>query len=93
MPDLRANTAGIESPNPFWLASAPPTNSGRQIMRAFEAEGIEEATLEDALEGTGAESGVVALLRELVLGGVGELDPLAQGEGESRHHRVAGPRG
>ncbi|MGA8185559.1 MAG: NAD-dependent dihydropyrimidine dehydrogenase subunit PreA, partial [Terriglobia bacterium] len=35
--DLTANTAGIVSPNPFWLASAPPTNSGRQIMRAFDA--------------------------------------------------------
>lgn len=37
MPDLTSNTAGIISPNPFWLASAPPTNSGRQIMRAFDA--------------------------------------------------------
>ena len=37
MPNLTSNTAGIVSPNPFWLASAPPTNSGRQIMRAFEA--------------------------------------------------------
>lgn len=37
MPDLRANCAGIRSPNPFWLASAPPTNSGEQIMRAFDA--------------------------------------------------------
>lgn len=37
MPNLETNTAGIVSPNPFWLASAPPTNSGRQIMRAFEA--------------------------------------------------------
>ena len=35
-PDLTSNTAGIVSPNPFWLASAPPTNSGAQIMRAFE---------------------------------------------------------
>jgi dihydropyrimidine dehydrogenase (NAD+) subunit PreA len=34
--DLTSNTAGIVSPNPFWLASAPPTNSGAQIMRAFE---------------------------------------------------------
>jgi len=34
--ELAANTAGIKSPNPFWLASAPPTNSGAQIMRAFE---------------------------------------------------------
>lgn len=33
---LHTNCAGIESPNPFWLASAPPTNSGDQIMRAFD---------------------------------------------------------
>ena len=37
MPDLSVNFAGIKSPNPFWLASAPPTNSGYQIMKAFEA--------------------------------------------------------
>ncbi len=36
MPDLKTNCAGIVSPNPFWLASAPPTNSGEQIMRAFD---------------------------------------------------------
>ena len=37
MPDLSVNFAGIHSPNPFWLASAPPTNCGEQIMRAFDA--------------------------------------------------------
>ncbi len=37
MADLRTNLAGIKSPNPFWLASAPPTNSGYQIMNAFDA--------------------------------------------------------
>lgn len=37
MADLRIDFAGIRSPNPFWLASAPPTNSGAQIHRAFEA--------------------------------------------------------
>jgi len=37
MADLSNNLAGIRSPNPFWLASAPPTNSGYQVMRAFEA--------------------------------------------------------
>jgi dihydropyrimidine dehydrogenase (NAD+) subunit PreA len=37
MADLRIDFAGIRSPNPFWLASAPPTNSGRQVHRAFEA--------------------------------------------------------
>ncbi len=37
MANLRTTLAGIASPNPFWLASAPPTNSGYQVMRAFEA--------------------------------------------------------
>ena len=37
MPDLSIDFAGIKSPNPFWLASAPPTNSGDQVMRAFDA--------------------------------------------------------
>ena len=35
--DLSCNVAGIKSPNPFWLASAPPTNSGDQVMRAFDS--------------------------------------------------------
>jgi len=35
--DLSINFAGIRSPNPFWLASAPPANSGMQVHRAFEA--------------------------------------------------------
>ncbi len=37
MADLTCRFAGITSPNPFWLASAPPTNSGAQVHRAFEA--------------------------------------------------------
>jgi dihydropyrimidine dehydrogenase (NAD+) subunit PreA len=37
MADLSIDFAGIKSINPFWLASAPPTNTGEQIMRAFDA--------------------------------------------------------
>ncbi|MET3507380.1 NAD-dependent dihydropyrimidine dehydrogenase subunit PreA [Halalkalibacter oceani] len=37
MADLQINFAGIQAPNPFWLASAPPTNTGYQVQRAFEA--------------------------------------------------------
>ena len=37
MADLRINFGGIKSPNPFWLASAPPSNSGAQVQKAFEA--------------------------------------------------------
>src|SRR5579862_365122 len=36
MADLRIDFAGIRSPNPFWLASAPPANSGVQVHKAFE---------------------------------------------------------
>ena len=36
MADLSINFAGITAPNPFWLASAPPTNTGEQIMRAYD---------------------------------------------------------
>ncbi len=37
MANLAIDCAGIRSPNPFWLASAPPANSGYQVMRAFKA--------------------------------------------------------
>ena len=39
MPDIsvRGFAGKINCPNPFWLASAPPTNCGEQIMRAFDA--------------------------------------------------------
>jgi len=37
MPDLSLDFAGIASPNPFWLASGPPTNTAKQVMRAFDA--------------------------------------------------------
>jgi dihydropyrimidine dehydrogenase (NAD+) subunit PreA len=36
MANLKINFAGIQAPNPFWLASGPPTNSGYQIMKAFD---------------------------------------------------------
>lgn len=37
MADLRANFIGIKSPNPFWLASAPPTDKEVNVRRAFQA--------------------------------------------------------
>jgi len=37
MADLRTRFAGIASPNPFWLASAPPTDKAYNIERAFRA--------------------------------------------------------
>jgi len=37
MADLRTTFAGIASPNPFWLAAAPPTDKAYNVHRAFEA--------------------------------------------------------
>jgi len=37
MADLTTNFAGITSPNPFWLASAPPTDKAYNVERAFRA--------------------------------------------------------
>jgi len=37
MADLTSNFIGIKSPNPFWLASAPPTDKAYNVRRAFDA--------------------------------------------------------
>ncbi|MBL0030231.1 MAG: NAD-dependent dihydropyrimidine dehydrogenase subunit PreA [Rhodanobacteraceae bacterium] len=37
MADLSCNFVGVTSPNPFWLASAPPTDKAYNVIRAFEA--------------------------------------------------------
>lgn len=37
MADLSTDFLGIKSPNPFWLASAPPTDKEYNVVRAFEA--------------------------------------------------------
>src|SRR3954470_7655713 len=37
MADLRSDFSGIRSPNPFWLASAPPTDKAYNVNRAYKA--------------------------------------------------------
>ena len=37
MANLASDFIGIKSPNPFWLASAPPTDKEYNVRRAFEA--------------------------------------------------------
>ena len=36
-PILSTDFLGIKSPNPFWLASAPPTDKAYNVVRAFKA--------------------------------------------------------
>jgi dihydropyrimidine dehydrogenase (NAD+) subunit PreA len=37
MADLTSTFLGVTTPNPFWLASAPPTDKAYNVNRAFEA--------------------------------------------------------
>jgi len=37
MANLTSNFVGIKSPNPFWLASAPPTDKEYNVVRAYKA--------------------------------------------------------
>jgi dihydropyrimidine dehydrogenase (NAD+) subunit PreA len=37
MADLSSTFVGIRSPNPFWLASAPPTDKAYNVVRAYKA--------------------------------------------------------
>src|SRR5688500_12775144 len=37
MADLSCDFLGIKSPNPYWLASAPPTDKAYNVLRALEA--------------------------------------------------------
>lgn len=70
MADLSINLAGIRSPNPFWLASAPPTNSGYQVQRAFEAGwgGVVWKTLGDPILNTSSRFAAVNFNGQRVAG-------------------------
>lgn len=70
MADLSIDFSGIRSPNPFWLASAPPTNTGDQVMRAFDAGwgGAVWKTLGDPIVDTSSRFGAIALGGERMVG-------------------------
>jgi dihydropyrimidine dehydrogenase (NAD+) subunit PreA len=70
MADLSIDFAGIKSPNPFWLASAPPTNSGDQVMRAFDSGwgGAVWKTLGDPIQDTSSRFGAIHLGDQRMVG-------------------------
>jgi len=70
MADLSVDFAGIKSPNPFWLASAPPTNSGDQVMRAFDHGwgGAVWKTLGDPIVDTSSRFGALHVGSERMVG-------------------------
>src|SRR6267154_2159505 len=70
MPDLSIDFCGVRSPNPFWLASGPPTNTAYQIMRAFDAGwgGAVWKTIGDPIINTASRYGSVDLKGERMMG-------------------------
>ncbi len=88
MADLKVNFAGITSPNPFWLASGPPTNTGGQVMRAFDAGwgGAVWKTIGEPIVNTSSRYGAIDLQRR-------ENDGLQQHRADQRPaHRRELPR-
>src|SRR5260221_3462855 len=70
MPDLSINFCGIRSPNPFWLASGPPTNTAYQVMRAFDAGwgGAVWKTIGEPIINTASRYGSIDLKNERMMG-------------------------
>ena len=70
MPDLSINFCGVRSPNPFWLASGPPTNTAYQVMRAFDAGwgGAVWKTIGEPIINTVSRYGSVDLKNERMMG-------------------------
>jgi dihydropyrimidine dehydrogenase (NAD+) subunit PreA len=70
MADLRTRFCGLESPNPFWLASGPPTNTAGQVMRAFDAGwgGAVWKTIGDPIRNTTSRYGAVDLNGVKIMG-------------------------
>jgi dihydropyrimidine dehydrogenase (NAD+) subunit PreA len=70
MADLSTNFLGIKSPNPFWLASAPPTDKKFNTDRAFEAGwgGVVWKTLGDQVRNVSSRYGAVDFFGQKVMG-------------------------
>ncbi|MGC4004609.1 MAG: NAD-dependent dihydropyrimidine dehydrogenase subunit PreA [Pirellulales bacterium] len=71
MPDLTCNTAGIRSPNPFWLASGPPTNTAYQVRNAFDVGwggAVWKTLTDDPIVNVASRYGGIALNNQKLMG-------------------------
>jgi dihydropyrimidine dehydrogenase (NAD+) subunit PreA len=71
MVDLNVNVAGIKSPNPFWLASGPPTNTGYQVANAFRAGwggAVWKTVTDDPIVNVASRYGGIALGNQRLMG-------------------------
>src|SRR5215469_9188583 len=70
MADLSIDLGGIKSPNPFWVASGPPSNTAYQVHRAFEAGwgGAVWKTIGDPIVNTASRYGSIDYKNERMIG-------------------------
>jgi dihydropyrimidine dehydrogenase (NAD+) subunit PreA len=71
MADLTCNFAGIKSPNPFWLASGPPTNTAYQIRNAFDVGwggAVWKTLTEDPIVNVASRYGGISLNNQKLMG-------------------------
>ena len=70
MANLHSDFLGISSPNPFWLASAPPTDKKINVLRAFEAGwgGVVWKTLGPQIRNTSSRYSAVGYAGKRVMG-------------------------
>ena len=70
MPDLSVDFCGVKSPNPFWLASGPPANTGYQVMKAFDEGwgGAVWKTIGEPIINTASRYGSVDLKNDRMMG-------------------------
>ena len=71
MPDLSCSFAGIKSPNPFWLASGPPTNTAYQVRNAFRAGwggAVWKTLTDDPIVNVASRYGGIALNNQKLMG-------------------------
>src|SRR6202167_494723 len=70
MAELTVRFAGVTSPNPFWLASGPPTNTGGQVARAFDAGwgGAVWKTIGEPIVNTSSRYGAIDLAGVKIMG-------------------------
>jgi dihydropyrimidine dehydrogenase (NAD+) subunit PreA len=70
MANLHSTLLGISSPNPFWLASAPPTDKKINVLRAFEAGwgGVVWKTLGDQVKNVSSRYAAINYGNQRVMG-------------------------
>jgi dihydropyrimidine dehydrogenase (NAD+) subunit PreA len=91
MADLRVKFCGIESPNPFWVASGPPANTGYQAHRAFEAGwgGVVWKTIGEPIVNTSSRYSAMNLGPKIRIAGFNNIELISDRSPETNFREIA----